>query len=441
MPTFAAIAGASLFLVHPANVEAVAWISQLKSPASLALALGALCLHPRRPACAVLLFTAALFAKPTAAFALPVLVGLRLIERQVGSVQQTPKADAREWYWVGASLLAFLAFCVAEISAFEGAAGHLDPLDPDPFVTARTIVALFARYLAMAVAGVGTSTFHEPARAVSALDPWWLAGLALMVLCTVRVWTGLRLVWPVLRRKTEANPRIRERALESLCWIWVFAAFAPISQVFPFRYPMADRYLYSLLPGLIGAVLCALAPCWRKGGGRLGARAPGAAALGLALLFSFQAYARAGVWASPERVMLDAARHYPDGVSALQLRARAAARRGDREGSLAALRAAVERGYDGYEGLLRDAALAPLRDDPEFRSIVHAMAAFWIARASRSVEPSQADLLSRSRAHAARGEWAEAVRDLEHAIGQRGPLAGIATRELISARAHLRAAE
>ncbi len=39
VPVFAAIGGGLFFLVHPANVEAVAWMSQLKTNGSLAFAL------------------------------------------------------------------------------------------------------------------------------------------------------------------------------------------------------------------------------------------------------------------------------------------------------------------------------------------------------------------------------------------------------------------
>jgi len=49
LPLPAATLGGALFLVHPANVEAVAWISQLKTSSAMLLALLALLLWPRRP--------------------------------------------------------------------------------------------------------------------------------------------------------------------------------------------------------------------------------------------------------------------------------------------------------------------------------------------------------------------------------------------------------
>ncbi len=436
LPILAAVTGATLFLVHPANVEAVAWISQLKSPASLCFGFAALLLHPRRPAAALLLFAAALFAKPTVAFAWPVLIGWRWIERtsETGSEIPTRQLD-REWRWIAAWGAVLVAFGIAELAAFEGAAGHLDPLHPDPLVTARTIVAFFARYLAMAIAGAGLSTFHEPPRALSVIDPWWLAGCGALASIVWRIGAGLRAFWPVLRGSSARSERARVRALEALCWIWILAAFAPIAQLFPFRHPMADRYLYSLLPGLIGALGCAL------DGGRAASRERIQRAVSAVLLlsavpvFAAAARTRAEIWISPERVIFDAARHYPDGVSAHQLRARAAAQRGDLVLAIRELRAAAERGYDGYDGLLADPAYAALHTDPDFREIVRAMAGVWIARASRSAEPSETDLLQRSRAHGARGEWAEAVQDLERALARNGSLREIVARELEFARA------
>jgi hypothetical protein len=67
LPPLAAMGGAAFFLLHPANVEAVAWISQLKTTSAFALAVGALLAHPRRPLLGTVLFALALLAKPLAA--------------------------------------------------------------------------------------------------------------------------------------------------------------------------------------------------------------------------------------------------------------------------------------------------------------------------------------------------------------------------------------
>ena len=54
VPDAAALFGGALFLVHPANVEAVAWISQLKTSSALVLTLLALLTLERKPMLATL---------------------------------------------------------------------------------------------------------------------------------------------------------------------------------------------------------------------------------------------------------------------------------------------------------------------------------------------------------------------------------------------------
>ena len=63
LPAVTALVGGAFFLLHPANVEAAAWISQVKSTASLSFALLALLALERRPALATACFAAALLAK------------------------------------------------------------------------------------------------------------------------------------------------------------------------------------------------------------------------------------------------------------------------------------------------------------------------------------------------------------------------------------------
>ncbi|MEO1913826.1 MAG: hypothetical protein ABGW98_08200, partial [Myxococcales bacterium] len=71
-----AVIGGAFYALHPANVEAVAWISQLRSLLAVSFALGSLIALRRRPGLAAGLFTASLLFKISAVFALPIAAGL-----------------------------------------------------------------------------------------------------------------------------------------------------------------------------------------------------------------------------------------------------------------------------------------------------------------------------------------------------------------------------
>ena len=117
IPQAVAILLGALFLLHPANVEAVAWIFQLKTSLALALSLGALLLLRRRPGLALALFALALLTKITAVFAVPV-AAVMLWARD--------SARRRDWLWLGA-WTGVLGLCLlAEIAAFSSSG-------PSPF--------------------------------------------------------------------------------------------------------------------------------------------------------------------------------------------------------------------------------------------------------------------------------------------------------------------
>jgi hypothetical protein len=126
----AAVGGSAFFLLHPANVEAVAWISQLKTTAAFVLSVGALLAHPRRSWLGTLLFALALLTKPLAAFALPVAA---VLDWARGRVQLG---------WLGAWVSALAAVAFFEALAFRDYGIGGAPLHSDPIVWARTIVAL-----------------------------------------------------------------------------------------------------------------------------------------------------------------------------------------------------------------------------------------------------------------------------------------------------------
>ena len=403
IPRLASLAGASFFLLHPANVEAVAWISQLKTTTALVLTLVALLAHPRRPVIAAAAFALALLAKPTAAVALFVAVALAWVRS--GDAERKEKAG---WPWLAVWALVLGLFAVAEFAAFNQTAGQAPPFYPELDVRFRSIFAIAFRYLLLAATGLGTSVFHEPPPAQSWLDPLWLASLVVLGGLAWRLWVTLS-----------------RRSVESAYWIFALVSFAPICGVIPLPFPMADRYLYFMLPGLIGGVLLAggeaverLAPPARSLAPKLAA----GACAGMLLLFASLSHARAGVWQSGHHFMADAEFHYPDGAAARTRQAHRAAEIGDIDGAVAALREAMARGYNRLDHLLGDPVYHPYMNDPRFRPIIVELANEWLSRLGRTAEPSQMELRVIAQAHIVLGDLDAAGRALRQAAEVGGPL-------------------
>ena len=156
-----AFSGGLLFLVHPANVEAVAWVSQLKTNAALAFSLGALLAFERYPKWATLSFVLGLLTKASAAFALPMALALCWVRRA------ERRESSRRWIWMGVWALAFCLYAIPQVTAFSERGGVFTPELDDPAVHLRTIAATGARYLVMAGTSWGISPAAEPAPATS----------------------------------------------------------------------------------------------------------------------------------------------------------------------------------------------------------------------------------------------------------------------------------
>lgn len=386
LPWSLAALGGAFFLVHPANVEAVAWIFQLKTQLAFALAASALLLREGRPALAALLFAAALLCKISAVAVLPVAAAL---------AWSRGRRAHRDWAWLGVWLVLALAVAVPELAAFRHA-GEFRAADAAPLGQRLPfVVEIAARYAVLGLTSLGASSFHEPEPPESWLEPWPLAGLALLSVVALRT----------LRALAGRRP-------EAAWWLWCAAGFLPVSQLFAFRFPMADRYLYFMLPGLIGALLLAAEP-WLRGGRRL----PLAALAALALLgLSAHTTQRAAVWSSGEALVRDAASHYPGGVQAQLLRATERARGGDPEGALAALEAAAAGGFGDFETLRSDPSFRALHGRPRFEALTARMADAWIARTEARPSLGSADLRRLGRVHAGRGDHARALDAFERAL-------------------------
>jgi tetratricopeptide (TPR) repeat protein len=206
---------------------------------------------------------------------------------------------------------------------------------------------------------------------------------------------------------------------------------------------VANRYLYFILPGLVGGTLLAarsllrgpLKRVWTGPGGDNLRRFLWVAVAALLAFFAWKTDVRASLWQSEAKLMVDAARAWPDGATAHILRARTAAQSGDVEEAVAQLRVAADRGIDHFSSLERDPGLQPLVGTPQFEALIRDMAGDWIALAHKRGYSTQPELRFLAVAHMRRGEYSEAVEALEAALATGGPLDEAVRQELAEARA------
>jgi hypothetical protein len=364
VPLVIALLAGLVFLLHPANVEAVAWVFQLKTLLSFTFGIAALLHLQRRPALSTVWFLLAILAKPSAGAVLAAAIVFEGF-RAVG-----PEGPARRTRWLFAWGGLLAAYAVIEFAAFRGVGEFLDPRELSGFERVLGTIAIVGRYLAMTTFGYGLSVFHQPMPTRSLLDPWFLLGgvtlVAMAVICVRALW----------HRHPAAG------------WLGLAAAsYAPIAQIFPFRFALADRYLYFIIAGLLGALLVTYGRSLGSGFEALRARRFGAgpralagAAIAAVLVVGYgaQSYARAGVWSSERNLDRDAIRNYPNGVAGQIDRARRAVAMGDADTAVEALRALVEQGSDNPVVYLSDPALKPLRGDPRYEELLKTIGRRWL---------------------------------------------------------------
>jgi len=407
-----ALFGALLFLVHPGNVEAVAWISQLKTLGALAFALGSLLAFGRHPMWATLLFVAGLLTKASAAMALPMATALVWC-RAKGPGTRTA------WAWLACWLVLFLLYSVPQTSAIHPRGTVEVPAYEDAWVHLRTIASVGVHYLVTAYTALGVAHAKEHPPVFSMLYPWWLAAIPLTAFFVWRIATSLR-----------------RRELEGVYWIGAAAAFAPVSQFLPFSHPIADRYLYFLLPGLLGGTLllvygltprlrqmALLDPPWLRRAGALALTA-------LLLTFANLTVQRARLWTDQTLLMADSARSFPAGRVALVIQARRHAQAGDAAQAVTRLREAVALGHDQFQVLMFDQGLAPIAHDPLFRGLIGDLAGRYIERVESLDRPTTGELGAVSRAHFERGEFDAALTTLERAANRGGVPGRVFAEEL-----------
>jgi hypothetical protein len=409
----AALLGSAFFLLHPANVEAVAWISQLKTPVAMVLSLLALMAQRKRPVLALGLFALALFAKPTAAVALFVFATAVWQSRRQSKGEGPLGEGSGHGRWLVLWAVVFFVFAFAEFWAFNQTAGQAPVLYTDTAVRLRTVCAVSLRYVVMGFSSFGLSVFHEPPAADTWLDGWWLTSVAMLAVLAARTWFAL----------------VRGRS-EALFWVWTVVSFAPICGIIPLPFPMADRYLYFIMPGLIGAVLIVgrdyIDPVFEKMAPRVAVESVYKAAAILAVVwivaFGLRANERAMVWKNGYSMMADAEAHYPQGMAAQTRIARRRALEGDAEGAVAALQAAHARGYNRLDHLLSETGYDAIRSHPAFVALVNDLAHEWIERYEKIEVPDQHEYRVMAQAYIVLDDIDTAIRKIELGVEAPGPI-------------------
>lgn len=237
---FCALIGGLIFLCHPVQVEAVAWISQRKTVLSALFMLCAWLLFlrwqqsdpgERRPGWYLAAFGAFLCALLTKAVTVifPVILLLDMVVRKNrgDSLMLRRLAPLLPFFLCAAFMAAVTMFSQSPASGGGRTPFH----GGSPAATLMTMLPVYVRYLRLLVMPVGLSAEYEvPLRQIPDLSV--LASvLVLAMFCygACRLYRGNRLL---------------------LFWLMVFViGFLPVSQIVPIVTPMNDRYFYLPLVG------------------------------------------------------------------------------------------------------------------------------------------------------------------------------------------------
>jgi tetratricopeptide (TPR) repeat protein len=343
------------------------------------------------------------------------------------------RRDARrQWIWLAGWVVAAGLYMIPELRA--QVATDISPYS-DLWVQLRSIFSFWARYLVMAATSYGISPFQEPEPVQSILDPWWIGGFISAAL----------LGWRTIATLRARNP-------EAAYWILAAASFAPVSQIWPFMHPMADRYLYFILPGLIGGSLLAameMRERWtaaqsdREARIRWASIATSATALAtilVVLAFGIRSHTRAALWQEEILLLRTGAHEFPNGANASYYRALLAAEQRDAETAVRELRAASQKSLGHMARFSADPRFEPISREPVFHELIDEITGRWIEFARARGLETQTWLRSTGQAHRVRGEYREAIDCFERALRLGGPLQSAIAIEVESTRAMWRAA-
>lgn len=292
-----AFVGAALFIVHPVQVESVAWVSERKNLLSMGFSLGALhafvsyrtaAARGARVAAylgALALAVAALLAKAIAVVlpALLLLVDAGWFDR---TRRRTRIVDKLPFVAAAAAL------AIATLASQRDAVGEgRGVFGMSPMATVYTMIPIVARYLGMVFWPSGLAAVYTPEIRHGPDAPFAAAVLLLAVLSAAG-W----ILWRRVRR--------------AFCWYAAFfVGLVPVLHIVPLPTLMNDRYLYFPMLGAAGLAAFAVDHLLARGGIARRAAAP-AAVLALVAL-GIASFTRTSTWRDDLTLWRDAAEKTP----------------------------------------------------------------------------------------------------------------------------------
>ena len=251
--TWASLMAATIFAVHPLNVESVAWVAERKNVLSMLFLLLALWAYQRyvpkpsvgKYAIVFLLFACGLMAKPqviTFPFLLLLWDYWPLRRMQIGAVQHASAEHPRSVGWLILEKVPLLALSTA--SAFltlaaQGAGGAVrSAIEYPASVRIENTIGAYFDYIGRLLWPLRLAPMYP--HPGDSLLPWQIGVAALFLIAT----TGLVL-------------RLRQKPYLVVGWFWYLGALVPmIGLVQVGQQATADRYMYLPMVGLL------LMLCW-----------------------------------------------------------------------------------------------------------------------------------------------------------------------------------
>lgn len=350
-----AILAALIFLLHPVQVESVAWISERKNLLAMFFFLGALLCYARYRAAGsregakwylltFALFVFALLSKSVAViFPLVVVLYDLCVDDEAG----------RRFSWVdkvplfgAATLMAWVTIQFQAHGDLPGVGGGRVPYHGgSPVATALTMLTVLGRYLKLLFCPTDLSVLYDPPIHTK-VDAAVVTG---GVLFGLLVLYGVHLY--------------RSREKELFFWYCLFfIGLLPVSQIVPIVTLMNDRYLYFPLLGAV-PFLCNLAARAFKSGGL--PRIAATAALTLALTaLPIMTCARTAVWQNELSLRNDCVQKTPHHRVALYGYAQALQNAGRLDEALPLYHRALRQDPKNADTLLHLAALYRSQNQP-----------------------------------------------------------------------------